>query len=292
MSTDYFEIGRSSLPARAIAWPKCPPALWIIGHASFFDGALVSVVGSRKVSPEGTRRAFALGKALADLGITVVSGMAEGVDTAAHAAALRRNGKTIAVMGTPIDECFPSKNKELKQQIGEKGLIISQFPIGSETFPSNFPRRNELMAAISHMTIVVEASAKSGTRHQVAACLKLGRPVGFLASLLSLKIDWVEEAIASGLGFEVRTVDDVLVRINGMPHILEDAKHFPVRRKPSQIIQADFLFLDEVPVGEGRKKKRAPTKRPKETKKPKLKKERKRKTHATEDEGPPGSAAS
>jgi DNA processing protein len=253
MKMEYSEIGEDSLPQRARAWSKCPSVLWISGNISVFDGPLVAVVGSRKVSLQGKRRSFVLAKALADLGITVVSGLAEGVDSAAHEAALRRNGKTIAVMGTPIDQCFPSKNKELKERIATDGLVVSQFPSGTETFPSNFPRRNELMAAISHMTIVVEASVKSGTRHQVAACLKLGRPVGFLSSLIALKISWVEEALASGLGFEVRTVQDVLSKINGMEHFLEDSKYFPVKKKSSTVVQTDFLFLDDVVIKISRK---------------------------------------
>ena len=276
MKTEYFEISADSLPQRARAWSKCPSILWLAGNISAFDGPLVAVVGSRKVSSEGKRRSFVLAKALVDLGITVVSGLAEGVDSAAHEAALKRNGKTIAVMGTPIDECFPSKNKALKEKIATDGLVISQFPIGTETFPSNFPRRNELMAAISHMTIVVEASAKSGTRHQVAACLKLGRPVGFLSSLIALKIPWVEDALSSGLGFEVRTVQDVLSKINGMEHYPQDLRYFPVTKKSGTVVQTDFLFLDDVVIKISRKDrgKKAPI----VTDLPKVKKERKKKS--------------
>lgn len=292
MSVEFVEISDSSIPKRALGWPKCPRKLWIIGDVTMFNGPLVSVVGSRKVSSLGERRSFSLGKALADLGIVVVSGMAEGVDSAAHEAALRRNGKTIAVMGTPIDGCFPTKNRELKERIGAKGLVVSQFQIGSETFPSNFPRRNELMAAISHMTIVVEASAKSGTRHQVAACLKLGRPVGFLASLIALKISWVDEALASGLGFEVRTIDDILSKINCMPHIPEDEKYFPLCKKSHEPVQANFLFLDEVPIAKRPKKGLKSLSIPKEPTLLKPKKERKKKTSKSDQEAEKGIIAS
>jgi DNA processing protein len=128
-----------------------------------------------------------------------VSALAAGVDMVAHETALRRGGKTIAVMGTPIDQCFPKENKWLKKEIAEKGLVLSQFPPASPIHRSNFPRRNEVMALLSAVTFVVEAQIDGGTRHQVAASLTLGKKVAFLNSVAEQNFPWVMDAIQTGM---------------------------------------------------------------------------------------------
>lgn len=240
MSVNHSQIISSTIPARAREWEKCPHQLWALGDTSLLDGMLVSIVGSRKVSCDGTRRTLKLSKQLVGFGVTVMSGMAEGVDTAAHEATLTAKGKTIAVMGTPITECFPAKNRYLKSQIAKSGLILSQFEPGSATYPSNFPRRNELMAALSHMTIVVEASSRSGTRHQVAMAIKMGRPVGFLSSLARANVTWIDEAMGSGFGFEVKSVQDVVERLNMVNPLPEDLNLFPINLASKVWKQSEF----------------------------------------------------
>jgi DNA processing protein len=184
--------------------------LWYQGDVNLLASRMASIVGTRQPSEEGIRRAKKLTNVLVQQKFTVVSGLAAGVDAAAHKQALAAGGKTIAVMGTPIDECYPAEHHELKQSIAENGLVLSQFPAGSKIFPSNFPQRNILMAALSSVTFVVEADAKSGTRHQVNAAIRIGRCVGFLASLVDRNIPWVTEALDSGSGFIVENTGDVI----------------------------------------------------------------------------------
>lgn len=144
------------------------------------EGARVSIVGSRKASPEGLCRASKLAGLLAGRGIVIVSGLAEGIDTAAHTAAIHRGGRTIAVLGTPLDQVFPRQNAALQDQIMRDHLAVSQFAAGSPVQRKNFPLRNRTMALISDATVIIEAGNTSGSLSQGWEALRLGRPL-FLA---------------------------------------------------------------------------------------------------------------
>jgi DNA processing protein len=177
--------------------------LWYKGNLDLLNRPSAAVIGTRNPSELGRLHTEKICKILVERGFTVVSGLAAGVDAASHEAAFKYSGKTVAVLPTPLDKCYPRENEALKKRIEEEGLVISQFKKGSRVFKSNFIIRNRLMAAVSQMTIVTEASVRSGTRHQVEACLKLERPVGFLSSLAEMKYPWVQEAIQNGSGFVI-----------------------------------------------------------------------------------------
>ncbi len=158
--------------------------LWLAGDVSFVRLPCVAVVGARKVSREGAARARRLAKELAGAGIVVVSGLAKGVDTQALTAAMEAGGRTIGVIGTPIDKAYPAENKRLQEKIYSEHLLISQFAPGKPVYQSNFPERNKLMAAISDATVIVEASDTSGSLHQAAECVRLGRWLFIAKSLM------------------------------------------------------------------------------------------------------------
>lgn len=167
--------------------------LYFAGDISLLQGQCVAIVGARKVSDEGRKQAARFAKFLAQAGIVVVSGLAEGVDTAALRAAIDAGGRVVAVIGTPLDRAYPSKNKRLQEEIYHDHLLISQFPAGSKVNKSNFPRRNRLMARISNATVVVEASNTSGTLHQAAECQRLGRWLFIYKGLFDIHgVDWPE----------------------------------------------------------------------------------------------------
>lgn len=149
--------------------------IWCAGDSSLVRLPSVAIVGSRNVSPEGAARARRLARELSSAGIVVVSGLAKGVDTEALTAAMEANGRTIGVIGTPLDRAYPAENKGLQEKIYRDHLLISQFESGKKVYPSNFPERNKLMAAISDATVIVEASDESGSLHQAAECTRLGR---------------------------------------------------------------------------------------------------------------------
>lgn len=161
-----------------------------------FKSPKVSVVGSRNISSDGEKRAQLITEELVKRNITVVSGLAQGVDTIAHTIALK--GKTIAVLGTPIDMVTPIGNKPLLEEIKKNHLAISQFPIGSKVYPSNFPARNKTMALISDATIIIEASEKSGTQHQAWEAIRLGRQVFILENVISANVIWASKAVDYG----------------------------------------------------------------------------------------------
>lgn len=178
----------------------------------------VSVVGSRKVSPEGLQRTAAVVKKLVAHQITVVSGMAEGVDTCAHATTMNQAGSTIAVIGTPINQSYPKSNADLMERMASEHLVISQFPIGYPVNAKNFPMRNRTMALVSDATIIIEASEKSGTRHQGWEALRLGRRLFILESVVSqANIGWAKEMM--DYGAELLTRENIEDKLYDIPFL-------------------------------------------------------------------------
>lgn len=149
--------------------------IFYAGDLDALRAPAVAIVGSRAVSEIGAARARKLARAVADAGVAVVSGLADGVDTVALTTAMAAGGRVAAVIGTPINKAYPAKNAELQETIYRDHLLMSQFPIGTRTFRSHFPERNRVMAAVSDATVVIEATDKSGTIHQSWECVKSGR---------------------------------------------------------------------------------------------------------------------
>ncbi|HBC7422431.1 MULTISPECIES: DNA-processing protein DprA [Enterobacterales] len=175
----------------------------------------VAVVGSRKVSDEGARRTRKLVKCLVEDGFTIVSGLAEGVDTNAHQAALALGGKTIAVIGTPLSHQYPKQNSELQQTIRDNYLLISQVPFQrylEQDYRSNrifFPERNITMSALTEATIIIEASETSGTLTQARAALAQGRKLFILESCFqNPSITWPARFEAQG-AIRVKDYEDI-----------------------------------------------------------------------------------
>lgn len=150
------------------------PYLYVAGDTSLLNEPAIAIVGSRKASPAGRRRASLLAATLAARGFVVMSGLAEGIDEAAHLAAIAA-GSTIAVIGTPLSKAYPAKHAFLQETIYRDHLLISPFPEGVRTFPRNFPERNRIMARLAAATVIVEASDTSGSLHQADECIKANR---------------------------------------------------------------------------------------------------------------------
>lgn len=158
--------------------------IWMAGDSSLVQLPSVAIVGSRNVSAEGAARARRLARELTVAGVVVVSGLAKGVDTEALNAAIEAKGRTIGVIGTPITRAYPAENKRLQEKLYREHLLISQFAPGKTVYPSNFPERNKLMAAISDATAILEASDESGSLHQAVECTRLGRWLFIAKSLV------------------------------------------------------------------------------------------------------------
>ena len=158
-----------------------------------------AIVGSRKASTKGLDAAADIARTLVKKGVVVVSGLAEGIDTAAHRATIEARGRTIAVLGTPLNRTYPQKNLQLQQEIVSNHLAISQFPIGHPTQPKDFVLRNRTMALISNASIIVEAGETSGSLHQGWEVLRLGRPLFIRAAIVSDRsLSWPKKMISYG----------------------------------------------------------------------------------------------
>lgn len=177
-----------------------PKELFFKGNKNIIDeGPRVSIIGTRNPTETGIKNAVILTKFFVENGVIIVSGLAKGIDTVAHKTAIKEGGKTIAVLGTPLDKYYPLENKELQDELMKNHLVISQFAVGSAILPTNFPARNRTMALISHVSIIVEANEKSGTIHQGWEALRLGRHLFILEDIVNdKKLKWPNELIKYG----------------------------------------------------------------------------------------------
>lgn len=155
--------GDENYPKPLYEVPSPPEALYYRGDISLLERRMVAVVGARKCSEYGKRLALQLGKILSQAGFVVISGMARGIDAFGHIGALQNQGETVAVLGCGIDICYPAINKKIYQQIGEKGLLLSEYPQGTRPLPYFFPQRNRIIAALAEAIVVVEAGNGSGS---------------------------------------------------------------------------------------------------------------------------------
>jgi len=167
-----------------------PVVLYARGDLSLLERSCLAIVGSRKPSPYGSAVAERLGADLASRGAVVVSGMARGVDTCAHRGALDGGGKTIAVLGCGIDQCYPSENRKLKAQIEQNGLVLSEFPMGTFAAPQNFPIRNRVISGVSLGVVVVEAAQYSGSLITARLALEQDREVFAVPGAITNKNSW------------------------------------------------------------------------------------------------------
>ncbi len=175
----------------------------------------IAIVGSRKASPEGCQRAGKLAREFVRRDFTVVSGLAEGIDTAAHTAALEAGGRTIAVVGTPLNTVYPKANRDLQETIANNHLVISQVPVlryarqGPQHNRLFFPERNVTMSALTEATVIVEAGETSGTLTQARAALHQGRKLFILDSCFTKAgLTWPERYLKEG-AIRVREFDDI-----------------------------------------------------------------------------------
>ena len=196
-------------PANLRLVPNLPPFLFVLGRLEAVDTRSAAVVGTRQASPAGTARAAAMARELVEQGVTVTSGLARGIDTAAHTAALQHGGRTIAVVGTGITRCYPAENRGLAEAITEHGAVVSQFWPTAPPAKYTFPRRNVVMSGISQGTVVIEASRTSGAKMQARIAAEHGKRVFLLRSLVTEQ-EWARAMVARGAAIEVASVHDVI----------------------------------------------------------------------------------
>ena len=173
---EFLPWNAPSFPAALLATTDCPPGLWCRGDIHCLQGPLVAIVGSRAGSAVALETAVRLGADLASRGVIVVSGLARGVDSAAHEGALR-SGRTVAVLGCGIDRVYPREHAGLADRIAAAGAIVTEYPPGTPALPFHFPLRNRIISGLSRAVVVIEASEKSGSLITAACALEQGREV-------------------------------------------------------------------------------------------------------------------
>ena len=209
-------------PLNNVEKKYAPKQLYIVGQLPIpLTSPRVSVIGSRKASSKGLNAASIAATFFAKHKVTVVSGLAEGIDSAAHKGAIEANGHTIAVLGTPLDKFYSAKNRQLQEYIMEKQLAISQFPIGYPIMPKNFVIRNRTMALISDASIIMEAGNGSGSLHQGWEALRLGRPLFIWSPLMrDHSLNWTEKLASYG-AVQFTDPEEVLDELPSQKQILE-----------------------------------------------------------------------
>lgn len=164
-------------PERLRELPDPPLVLWLRGHAGLLGDPGVAIVGSRRATPQGELDARAFARHLGNSGLTVLSGLAEGIDGAAHQGALDTPGRTVAVLAHGLDRIYPPAHRALAHQIAEQGLLVSEYPLGTPALRHHFPERNRLISALALGVLVVEAAAGSGSLLTARSALEQGREV-------------------------------------------------------------------------------------------------------------------
>ncbi len=174
----------------------------------------VSIIGSRRASEKGLLEAKKITKSLIENEVLIISGLAKGIDTAGHKTAIENGGKTIAVIGTPLNKVYPKENTELQEEIMKNHLVISQYPVGHSTTPKDFVFRNRTMALISDATVIVEAGESSGSLHQGWETLRIGRPLFICKDVVeNEKLEWSKKMLKYG----AMTFDEPLDILENLP---------------------------------------------------------------------------
>lgn len=225
-------LGDSDYPAALLATADPPTVIYAVGQLELLARPAVAVVGSRNATPQGRRDAHAFALALSRAGCCVVSGLALGVDAAAHRGGLEGEGSSIAVLGTGADIIYPRSNHDIAQELATKGCVISEFPLGTKSLAGNFPRRNRLISGLSLGVLVVEAARQSGSLITARYALEQGRDVfavpGSIHSPLS---KGCHDLIKQG-AMLVESADDILAELFGVRHPSAGSRPQPAPADP------------------------------------------------------------
>jgi DNA processing protein len=218
-----------------------PPVLFVKGEVSLLQAAAVAVVGSRNATVQGCNDAEAFARALSDAGLTIVSGLALGVDAAAHRGGLAGAGRSIAVIGTGIDIVYPARNRALAHALAEDGALVSEFPLGMRALAGNFPRRNRILSGLSLGCLVIEAAVHSGSLITARLAAEQGREVFALpGSIHSPLAKGCHLLIKQGAKL-VDSAQDILEELRftvPAPRVRPDAPPVPAHDAPSAALLA------------------------------------------------------
>ncbi len=241
-------------PQALLNIPDPPLLLYVKGRLDLLNRAALAVVGSRNATPQGISNAEAFARTLSDAGLCIISGLAHGIDAAAHRGALRGQGKnqgsSIAIVGTGLDKVYPAANRDLAHALAQQGTLVSEFPLGTPPLAANFPRRNRLISGMSAGCLVVEASLQSGSLITARLALEQGRDVFAIPGSIHAPQSKGTHALLKQGAKLVETAQDILEELGSLPAA-------PARNPAVQDIDIpgtdlallDHLGFDPVDVG-------------------------------------------
>jgi DNA processing protein len=235
-------------PLRDIFDP--PIALFVRGRVELLHSICVAVVGTRRPTPYGLAAAERLSADLAHAGVTIVSGMARGIDSAAHKGALAAGGNTIAVLGCGADIVYPSENRKLAAEIAARGLIVSEFPMGATAFPQNFPIRNRIIAGLSAGTLVVEGAQYSGSAITAKLAMDQGREVFAVPGNITSKQSWGPNLLIKQGARLVQDWNDVISELpaESRRHLIDEGRRRIEAEAGGTLPGAQASLLSEPPA--------------------------------------------
>lgn len=251
----------SDYPRRLKEINQAPPLLYIKGAINVEDDWAVAVVGTRRVTPYGRQVAAEIARFLAQNGVTVVSGLARGVDAVAHSSALQAGGRTIAVLGNGVDVVYPPEHRKLSDEILQSGALISDYPVGTPPESQNFPPRNRIISGLSLATIVVEASEKSGALITAEFAVDQGREVFAVpGSIMAAQSAGTNRLIEQGARplLKMSEILDVL-KLDRLPEMRETRRVMPASEYEKKILKVlnqepshidDICQLSGLPINE------------------------------------------
>lgn len=203
-------------PKSLLDLPDAPPMLYVKGRIELLNATSLALVGSRNATPQGEENAEAFAEVISQAGVTIISGLALGIDAAAHRGGLRGSGSTVAVVGTGLNTVYPARNKTLAHQIARAGALVSEFPLGTPPDRANFPRRNRIISGLSRGVLVVEAALSSGSLITARLAAEQGRDVFAIpGSIHSPFSKGCHSLIKQGAKL-VESAQDVLEELHGL----------------------------------------------------------------------------
>lgn len=230
-------------PLRTISDP--PLALYVQGTLESFDRVAVGIVGTRRASLYGTQSAGRLGYDLALRGVTVVSGLARGIDTAAHHGALKASGRTLAVLGNGLSMIYPPEHEALAQEISECGALISEYPMRTQPLPHHFPRRNRIISGLSLGVVVVEAATRSGALITADCALEQGREVFAIPGpMTAVTSQGTHQLLKQGARL-VTSIEDILEELRLTPQLIQ--------KKPKTSVEGETA-AEAIPLPESERR--------------------------------------
>lgn len=218
-ANSIITLADSDYPSHLLNIPDPPPLLYFKGQRTLLNKPALAVVGSRNATPQGLSNAEAFSEAASNAGLCIISGMALGVDTAAHQGGLRGTAASIAVVGTGLDIVYPARNHQLAHQLARNGALISEFPLGTPAIGRNFPRRNRIISGMSLGCLVIEAALRSGSLITARQALEQGREVLAIPGSIHSPLSKGCHALIKQGAKLVENTQDILDELNFQPAI-------------------------------------------------------------------------